>query len=151
MNWFNYIGLIIVVLIMIPNIVYARKNKDSFSNVGVHKVWIILENIGRYASMFFMIFNIPFTWNGFYFSNGLLTYVIVNSILVFFYILLFIILWNKNNIIKSLLLSILPSLIFIFSGVVILSIPLIVFSIVFAISHVYISVKNTLLLIDKNE
>jgi len=29
MNWFNYIGLIFVVLLLIPNIIFAIKNKTE--------------------------------------------------------------------------------------------------------------------------
>ncbi len=30
MNWFNYFGLIIVIIIMLPNIVFAIKHKEGF-------------------------------------------------------------------------------------------------------------------------
>ena len=43
---------------------------------------------------------------------------------------------------KALLLSIIPSGIFVFSGVIIVSIPLLVFSALFAVTHILISVKN---------
>ena len=32
MSWFNYYGLIIVVLILVPNIIYSVKKKDEFIN-----------------------------------------------------------------------------------------------------------------------
>lgn len=32
MNWFNIYGLIFIVIIMIPNIVFALKCKDGFVN-----------------------------------------------------------------------------------------------------------------------
>ena len=32
MSWFNYIGLIIIAVIMIPNVVFAMTNKDGFEN-----------------------------------------------------------------------------------------------------------------------
>ena len=32
MGWFNYYGLIVIILIMIPNMVFAAKNKDGFEN-----------------------------------------------------------------------------------------------------------------------
>ncbi len=55
MNWFNYFGLIIVIIIMLPNIVFAIKHKEGFENVYKNKIAEICEQIGRYACMCFMI------------------------------------------------------------------------------------------------
>ncbi len=143
MSWFNYYGLIFIVLIMLPNIVYAIKNKNSITNNYTNKIAEIFEQIGRYACMAFMIFNIPYTWFGFYFDYANIVYIVVNSALVTAYCIIWVILRNKDGILKSLLLSILPSLVFIFSGVIIASIPLIIFAIIFAVTHILISVKNT--------
>lgn len=142
MDWFNYYGLAIVAIIMIPNIIFAIKHKDGFINNYKNKAVEILEQIGRYACFVLMIFNIPYTWIGFYFTYGLLVYLIVNAVLVLAYCLIWIIMWKKSGIVRALLLSIIPSLIFIFSGVMIASIPLIVFSLLFAVTHIFISVKN---------
>ena len=139
MSWFNYYGLIFIVLIMLPNIVYAIKNKNSITNNYTNKIAEIFEQIGRYACMAFMIFNIPYTWFGFYFDYANIVYIVVNSALVTAYCIIWVILRNKDGILKSLLLSILPSLVFIFSGVIIASIPLIIFAIIFAVTHILIS------------
>ena len=143
MSWFNYYGLIFIVLTMLPNIVYSIKNKNSITNNYTNKIAEIFEQIGRYACMAFMIFNIPYTWFGFYFDYANIVYIVVNSALVTAYCIIWIILWNKDGMLKSLLLSILPSLVFIFSGVITASIPLIIFAIIFAVTHILISVKNT--------
>ena len=143
MSWFNYYGLIFIVLIMLPNIVYSIKNKNSITNNYTNKIAEIFEQIGRYACMAFMIFNIPYTWFGFYFDYANIVYIVVNSALVTAYCIIWIILWNRDGMLKSLLLSILPSLVFIFSGVITASIPLIIFAIIFAVTHILISVKNT--------
>ena len=143
MSWFNYYGLIFIVLIMLPNIVYSIKNKNSITNNYTNKIAEIFEQIGRYACMAFMIFNIPYTWFGFYFDYANIVYIVVNSALVTAYCIIWIILWNKDGMLKSLLLSILPSLVLIFSGVITASIPLIIFAIIFAVTHILISVKNT--------
>lgn len=102
----------------------------------------MLEQIGRYACMLFMIFNIPYTWTGFYFTFGETVYLIVNAILVIAYCIAWIVTWKKSGIVRALLLSIIPSMIFIFSGIMIASIPLIIFSVIFAVTHVLIFVKN---------
>lgn len=142
MNWFNYYGLIFVALIMIPNIVYGITHKDGAVNTYENKIAIILEQIGRYACILFMIFNIPYTWTGFYFMFGETVYLIVNAILVFAYCITWLVTWKRSGIVKALLLSIIPSMVFIFSGIMTASIPLIIFSVIFAITHILISVKN---------
>ena len=38
MGIFNYIGLTIIILIMIPNIVFALTNKDGFNNHYKNKI-----------------------------------------------------------------------------------------------------------------
>lgn len=63
--WFNYWGLIILTIIMIPNIIFAIKNKNGFENKYCGKIVLALEQIGRYGSMAFMVFSIPFVSMGF--------------------------------------------------------------------------------------
>lgn len=141
MGWFNYIGVIIFVLIMIPNIVYSFKHKDAFNNKEINIIFVIIEQIGRYGCVAFLIFNIPMTYFDYWFSNADLIYIIVNSVLIGIYLLAWVIPW-ENKIVRASILSITPALIFIFNGVMILSIPLLIFSFVFAVSHIYISLKN---------
>ena len=64
MDFFNPFGLIFIVLIMIPNIVFALKFKDGFENPWKGKIaknLEIFEQIGRYGCFAFMLFNIPGT------------------------------------------------------------------------------------------
>ncbi len=142
MTWFNYCGLIFIAIIMAPNIVFAIKNKNGYSNTYRNKTAEILEQLGRYGCMALMTFNIPYTWISFYFSYAEIVYIVVNSVFVFAYCVIWIVLWKKSGIVKALLLSIIPSLIFLFSGVMIASIPLTVFAVIFATTHILISVKN---------
>lgn len=143
MDLFNYYGLIFMTVLLIPNIVYAIKNKDGFNGNYHNKTAEVFEQIGRYACFILMIFNIPYTFIGFWFSYGLTVYLVVNSVSVFAYCLIWIILWKNSGMVKALLLSIIPSIMFIFSGVMIASIPLFLFSIIFAVCHILISVKNS--------
>lgn len=130
-----------VVLLILPNIIFAFTFKGR-QNRQVNNSLIIFEQIGRYGAMFFMIFNIPYTFWGFYFNHGQIIYIAFNSVLIFFYYLFWIIFWKKDCLTKSLLLSIIPSVIFLFSGIVISNIPLIIFSIIFSIFHIWISAET---------
>lgn len=120
---------------MIPNIVYAFKHKDSFVNYCSNKFIIVLEQVGRYGCILFMIFNIPYTWFGFFFAFAEFIYLAVNSALLLTYVLVWIILWNKDSVLRALILSAIPSLLFFFSGIMILSVPLIVTATIFAAGH----------------
>lgn len=140
MGKFNYIGLIIIILIMIPNVIFAAKNKDGFENLYKNKAVELFENIGRYGCFLLMIFNIPDTYKGFWFNGGLAVYVAVNGVLVAAYLLGWV--FIKSDMAKAILLSVIPSLVFLFSGAAIISVPLIACAAVFAIFHVLLSVKN---------
>lgn len=51
MSWFNYYGLIIMAIIMIPNIVYAVKQKDGMALESHNKIRVICYfklQYGRY-------------------------------------------------------------------------------------------------------
>lgn len=142
MGWFNLMGLIIVIIIMIPNIIYFKKCPNGFTNIYKNKTIETLEQIGRFGCFILIIFNIPYTYFDFWFSNGKTIYIIVNSIFLLIYVLGWVICLNKWKIFRSYLLSITPSLMFLFSGIAILSIPLIVAATIFSFSHITISLKN---------
>lgn len=142
MGWFNYYGLAVIAIIMIPNIIFAVVKKDGFTNNYKNKAVEVLEQIGRYACFVLMIFNIPYTYCGFWFDYALAVYLSVNGALCFAYILFWIICWNKNGKLKALSLSIIPTVIFLFSGVVLADIPLIAFAILFGVNHILLSYKN---------
>ena len=142
MGWFNYYGLAIMAIIMIPNIVYAAKNKGAVTSAYQNKAAEIFEQIGRYACMVLMIFNIPYAYFNFWFEHALIVYLAVNGGLCLAYLIFWVVCWKKNGLLKALSLSIIPSCIFLFSGVMLAYIPLIFFAIVFAVCHILISCKN---------
>lgn len=52
---------------------------------------------------------------------------------------------HKKGKLKAISLSVIPSCMFLFSGIVLGSIPLIVFAVIFAVSHIFISCKKLVL------
>lgn len=141
-GFFNIYGFIIIAVIMIPNIVFAIKNKNGFENLQNNKITEILEQIGRFSCFVLMIFNIPYTYIGFWFENALIVYIIVCAMLVAAYCFVWILFFRKNCLFRAIALSVIPSVLFIFCGIMILSVPLIIATIIFAPSHILISVKN---------
>ncbi len=142
MGWFNYYGLAIMAVIMIPNIVYAVKHKNDTGCLYRNKAVTVAEQIGRYACFVLMIFNIPYACLNFWFESALTVYLSVNGSLCLAYLIFWIICMNRTGKLKALSLSILPTCIFLFSGIVLAYIPLIVFAVLFGATHVYISYKN---------
>ncbi len=141
MDWFNWIGLIIIAMIMLPNVVYSITKKEEFSNTTC-KTLLAFEQIGRLGCIVFMIFNLPYTYFNFWFNHALLVYIIINAVLTLTYVTLFFATWNQKSWFKVISLSLLPSLIFLFSGVAVINIPLIIFAVIFTTCHVMVSVKN---------
>lgn len=146
MGWFNYYGLAFVAVIMIPNIVFALKHRDGFSNAYKNKTVEIFEQIGRYACMAFMTFNVPYIYFGFWFSHALTVYLSVNGGLIAAYLIFWTVFFNKQGKLRALSLSVLPSLVFLFSGIVLSNIPLIAFALLFSVNHIFLSYKNAVLI-----
>ena len=142
MEWFNVFGLIFVIAILIPNIIFAIKHKDGFDNKWNNKFVETMEQIGRFGCFGFMIINIPGTWFGWWSDEVFEIYLLVDTILVLLYCTIWIILFKKSSVFRALALSIIPSILFLFSGIVSRSVLLIIMSVLFAPSHIVISYKN---------
>lgn len=142
MKWLNPFGLILIIVIMIPNIVFAIKCKDGFVNKWNNKYVEDIEQVGRFGCFGFMIINIPKTYFGWWSDEAFAIYLIVDVILGALYCMIWIICFKKNSIFRALALSIIPSVLFLFSGIMSRSILLIIASILFAPSHIMISYKN---------
>ena len=142
MDRFNIFGLIFIVIIMIPNIIYAIKCKDGFINKWSNKTIELLEQIGRFGCFGFMIINIPGTWFGWWSDEAFAAYLVVDAILVLMYSIIWIVCFKKNTIFRALALSILPSVLFLFSGIMSRSVLLILSAVIFAPCHILISYKN---------
>ena len=143
---FNPWGFLFLSIIMIPNIIFAIKNKEAFEN-SIQKKWFkileIFEQIGRYGCFACMIFNISGTYFGFKSDLSFVIYLIVNFVFISAYCIIWIFCFNKNNLFKAISLSVIPSIIFLFSGIISQSILLIIFAIIFAPCHIAISILNT--------
>lgn len=127
---------------MIPNIVYAVRHQNDNADTYRNKKVVVAEQIGRFGCFVLMIFNIPYTYFNFWFDYALIVYLSVNGGLCIAYIIFWIVCGRKPGWLRALSLSILPSCVFLFSGIVFANIPLIVFSVLFAVTHIFISCKN---------
>lgn len=142
MEWINIFGLFFIVVIMIPNIIFAIRCKDGFENKWKNKYVEMIEQVGRFGCFGFMIMNIPGTWYGWWSDEAFAIYLIVDVILVLLYCIIWIICFKKNSVFRALALSMIPSILFLFSGIMSRSILLIIAAVMFAPSHILISYKN---------
>lgn len=142
MFWFDYYGLAIMIIVMIPNIVFAVRHKEGFENFYKNKAVEIMEQIGRYGCFVLMIFNIPYTYFGFWFRGAQIVYLSVNGALCLAYCIFWIICRKGRDRLRALSLSVIPSAIFLFSGVLTADIPLVAFALLFAVNHILLSCKN---------
>lgn len=142
MVWFDIFGIFFICIIMIPNIVYTIKYKEGFINKWNNRIIKILEQVGRFGCFGFMIIKILGTWFGWWSDEAFAVYLIISIILVLCYCIIWFVYFNENNIFRAFALSIIPSLLFLFSGIMSRYILLIVASIIFAPCHIYISYMN---------
>lgn len=142
MEWFNVFGLAFITVIMIPNIIFAVKCKDGFENKWKNRFAETIEQIGRFGCFGFMIINIPGTWFGWRSDEAFAVYIIIDTLLAILYCFIWIICFRKNSVFRALALSIIPSILFLFSGIMSRSVLLIIAAVIFAPSHIAISYNN---------
>lgn len=143
MEWLNVFGLVMVAVIMIPNILFAMKCKDGFVNKWNNKSVETAEQIGRFGCFGFMIINIPGTWFGWWSDEAFAVYLVVDAVLVTLYCVIWAVCFRKSSVFRALALSIIPSVLFLFSGIMSRSILLTIAAVLFAPSHILISYQNT--------
>ena len=125
MNWLNVFGLIFVVLLLIPNIIYAVKVKNQ-QNKCSNRFMNIMEQIGRYGCMFLMVFNIGIAEFGFGSVGAFFTYLFGNVFLMILYWLIWMLYFIKQTYFKQILLAVIPTCLFLLSGITMLHYLLIV-------------------------
>ena len=132
MDWINIYGFVFMLFIMIPNIIFTLKNKDGFQNLWNNKIIEVFEQIGRFGCFGFMILIIPGFGFGFSSDEFFSLYLILKTVLIVAYCLIWFICFKKNSTFRALALSIIPSVIFLTSGILSRYILLIVTAIIFA-------------------
>ena len=142
MEWINPFGLVFMAIILVPNIVFAIRCKDGFANKWENKFIERIEQIGRFGCFGFMIVDIPGTCFGWWSDEAFALYLIADTLLVLLYCLIWILCFKKNSLFRALALSIIPSILFLFSGIMSRSVLLILSAALFAPSHIAISYKN---------
>lgn len=86
-GWINLFGAGIVVLIMIPNIIYAVRQKQDEAQAIIPKYLSACEQVGRYGCIMLMWLPLLVWKFGFGSVEELLVYLIANGLLLLSYYL----------------------------------------------------------------
>ena len=140
-SWLNLFGFAIVVLMLVPNIIYGIKYKER-ENLCRNKWMNILEQIGRFASIFLMIFHVGVAELGFGSVNAFLVYLFGNIVLLLAYFVIWMLFFKKNTLWKGMALAIIPTFLFLLSGLTMRHTLLVGSAILFGIGHIYVSYVN---------
>lgn len=141
MNWINAYRAIIVIGLLIPNIIYALKNKN-LENKCKNKVMNIVEQVGRYGSMALMIFNLGMKELAFKSNEIFVLWLICTIILLLLYWLFWMVYSKAPKLFTAILLAVIPSMIFITNGLFLRQWLLVLFGVIFLTGHSYVTYEN---------
>ena len=141
-GWINWINIAVVAYLILINIIVARKGLfDSFSSK--HITVNILEQIGRYGCMAFMI--LPIGVRNWKFGFGSVTEMLLWMCLTILLLGIYVFLWLKKSkggagIFYGL--AIVPVVLFLLNGILLRHPALVIASLVFGICHFTIVKEN---------
>ena len=141
-GWINVFGACIVILMMIPNIIYAVRNKDE-KNLCTNQLMNVTEQVGRYGCIILMWLPLLVLKFGFTSVFEMLVYMTGNGCLLAAYWFVFALYLKKKTEKRALILAVLPVCIFMLSGVLLRHWLLVAFAVLFAVGHIYVTRKNT--------
>ena len=128
-------------IVMIPNVIFAIKEKN-FESKYHNKAIEIIEQIGRFGSIGLMIFNMSLLEFGYWFNNGKIVYMILTGVLAVLYCFVWFLYFRKSTMKKAMSLAIIPTIIFLSSGIIQGKVLLIITAILFGIGHIIITYNN---------
>ncbi len=140
-GWINVFGAGIVTLMLIPNIVYAIKYKGE-ADLCTNRFMNMIEQIGRYACIVLMWLPLLVWKFGFASLFETALYIIGNGTLLAAYLIGFAVYMKRRIPALALALAIIPACVFMLSGILLRHWLLVVFAAVFAVGHVYVTIKN---------
>ena len=102
----------------------------------------VIEQIGRYGCMFLMVFNIGMAEFGFGSVYAFLIYLFGNVLLMILYWIIWILYFKKHTYFKQMSLAVIPTCLFLLSGITMQHYLLILFGVIFGMGHIYVTSKN---------
>lgn len=142
MDWLNIFGLVTLICMLIPNAIYGIKVKNAVNRCDNRAV-NVSEQVGRFASMFFMVFNIGIFEYGFMSDEMFALWFIADVALILLYWIFWIIFIFRRPMAVCVMLAVIPSIIFIGTGIMQRHIFQVASGILFAVFHIYITCINS--------
>ena len=140
-GWLNLTGALIIVLMMVPNIIFAAKHR-GMKNQCTCTPMLIIEQVGRYGSMALMVFPLLVWKFGFRSPEEFVIWLVLCTAMLLAYFICWGLYFRKPSLPVALWLAILPSAIFILRGVFLRHWLLTAFGVIFAVGHIYITWFN---------
>lgn len=134
-GWINLFGAGIIVLIMIPNIIYAAGQKQDETQIEVPRGLSACEQVGRYGCIILMWLPLLVWKFGFGSVEEFLIYLIGNGALLLCYYLSWMLYSRKKTLSVAMALAIIPTAIFLLSGLLLRHWLLVAFAILFGFAH----------------
>ena len=134
-GWINLFGAGIIVLIMIPNIIYAAGQKQDETQIEVPRGLSACEQVGRYGCIILMWLPLLVWKFGFGSVEEFLIYLIGNGALLLCYFLSWMLYSRKKTLSVAMALAIIPTAIFLLSGILLHHWLLVAFAILFGACH----------------
>ena len=140
-GWFSVFHILMIAALLIPNGIYMLQNKQA-KNKCTSRCMNVLEQIGRYGCMFLMIFNIGILEFSFSSIGMFLFYTVGNVVLLIAYWIIWTLFFQKQDNWKRMALAIIPTVLFLMSGMALRHILLIIMAVIFGIGHIYVTKAN---------
>ena len=140
-GWINIFGAAVVVLLLIPNVIYAVKNKGE-QNRCYNRAMVLLEQVGRYACIVLMWLPLLVWKFGFRSVPEMLLYFVGNGALLLAYWLVFARYMKEKTARRAMALAVIPACIFLLSGLLLRHWLLVGFGLLFAVGHIYVTRIN---------
>lgn len=141
MDWLNLPGLMAMVALLTPNILYAARHPNT-KKLCTNRLLLALEQIGRYGCMALMCVRLPLltytqgapAWN--------IVWLSLVTPLLFAYWAVWMVYFRRQSTGAAIALAVVPALVFFVSGLLWLSVPLMALAIVFGVAHIAITRQN---------
>jgi hypothetical protein len=140
-GWINVFGAVIVILMLIPNIIYAIRNRDE-KNKCTNRLMNVIEQIGRYACIILMWMPLLVWKFGFSSVFEMILYLIGNGCLLAAYWISFACYLKRKTRKRAFALAVLPTCIFLLSGLLLHHWLLVASALLFGVGHIYVTQKN---------
>ena len=140
-GWINLAGAVIVGILMIPNILYALRNRGE-KNKCENRIMNLTEQAGRYMCILFMWFPLFTGKFGFHSVQAMLLYLAGNGLLLAGYLLVWGLYFHKKTDARAMALAVIPTALFLWSGVLLRHWILVISALLFGVGHIFVTRQN---------